>query len=100
MFETLSCWNSGGFDFPEAVVKLEYVVNGVSIKSTNQDSRAGFQVSIYQTSQGVLETLATRHAGAESNKCDGIDSVFEIDEAAEVSGNIADDGSARSDHED
>ena len=97
MFETLS---SGGFDFPEAVVKLEYVVNGVSIKSTNQDSRAGFQVSIYQTSQGVLETLGTRHAGAESNKCDGIDSVFEIDEAAEVSGNIADDGSARSDHED
>ena len=42
MFETLSCWNSVGFDFPEAVVKLEYFVNGVSIKSTNQDSRAGF----------------------------------------------------------
>ena len=93
MFETLSCWNSGGFDFPEAVVKLEYVVNGVSIKSTNQDSRAGFQVSIYQTSQGVLETLGTRHAGAESNKCDGIDSVFEIDEAAEMRGNVSNDGS-------
>ena len=61
-----------------------------------QDSRF---LSI-KTSQGVLETLGTRHAGAESNKCDGIDSVFEIDEAAEVSGNIADDGSARSDHED
>ena len=42
----------------------------------------------------------TRHACPQSHKGDRVDAVFKIDEAAEVSGNIADDGSARSDHED
>merc|ERR1719472_349910 len=34
-----------------------------------------------------------RNASSESNKCNGIDSVFEIDEAAEMSSNISNDGS-------
>merc|ERR1719239_1922742 len=33
-----------------------------------------------------------RNASSESNKCNGIDSVFEIDEAAKMSSNIANDG--------
>merc|ERR1719239_1769619 len=38
-----------------------------------------------------------RNASSESNKCNGIDSVFEIDEAAKVAGNISNDSSAGTD---
>ena len=36
----------------------------------------------------------TGHRGAESDKGDGVDTVLEVDEAAEVSGHVTDDGSA------
>merc|ERR1712112_569901 len=42
----------------------------------------------------VCETLGTRHAGSEGNKCDGIDSIFEVDKATKMASNISDDGSA------
>jgi len=32
----------------------------------------------------------TGNTGSEGHKCDGIDSIFEVDEAAKMSGNIAD----------
>ena len=41
----------------------------------------------------VETSLGTRHAGSKSNKCNGIDAVFEIDEAAKMSSNIPNDGS-------
>ena len=81
----------------ESLVKLEYIVNGVSIKSTKiheQDSRF---LSIIKL---VSETLGTRHAGSKGNKCNGIDAVFEVDEAAKVAGDISNDSSAGTDHED
>ena len=48
----------------------------------------------------VCETLATRHAGSKGNKCDGIDSIFEVDKAAKMAGDISDDGSTGADHKD
>ena len=78
------------------MVKLEYMVNSVSIKSTKiHEHDSGF-LSI----KLVCETLGTRHAGSKSNKCDGIDAVFEVDKAAKVASNISDDCSTGADHED
>ena len=37
--------------------------------------------------------FGTRNASSEGNKCNGIDAVFEVDEAAEMSSNISNDGS-------
>ena len=50
-------------------------------------------------SSSIVEQLeegqfGTRHAGSEGNKCDGIDSIFEVDKATEMASNISDDGSA------
>ena len=39
----------------------------------------------------------TRDAGAKSNKSNGINAVFEVDEAAEMAGNITNDSSAGAD---
>jgi hypothetical protein len=35
----------------------------------------------------------TRHTGSQGDKCNRIDAVFEVDEAAEMSSNISNDGS-------
>merc|ERR1719400_2186452 len=35
-----------------------------------------------------------RHAGSQGNKCNGIDSIFEVDKAAKVSGNVSNHGGA------
>ena len=40
----------------------------------------------------VETSLGTRHAGSKSNKCNGIDAVFQVDEAAKMAGYISDDG--------
>jgi len=80
----------------ESLVKLEYMVNGVSIKSTKiheQDSR-------FLSIKLVCETLGTRHAGSKGNKCNGIDAIFEVDEAAKMASDISDDCSTGADHED
>ena len=47
-----------------------------------------------KSKETMLKTnnFGTRNASSESNKCNGIDSVFEIDEAAKMSSNIANDG--------
>ncbi len=42
--------------------------------------------------------MCTRYAGPQGDECNGIDRVLEIDEAAEVTGDVADDGCAHSDH--
>ena len=44
--------------------------------------------------------FGTRHAGSQGNKCNGIDSIFEVDEAAKVAGNISNDSSAGTDEGD
>jgi hypothetical protein len=44
--------------------------------------------------------FGTRHAGSQGNKCDGIDAVLQVDEAAEMTGNIANDGRAAADEGD
>jgi hypothetical protein len=44
--------------------------------------------------------LGTRHAGSQSNKCDGIDAVLQVDEAAKMASNITNDGSAATDEGD
>ena len=44
--------------------------------------------------------LLTRDGGAERDKSDRVDTVLEINETAEVTGNVANDGSANSDHKD
>ena len=44
--------------------------------------------------------FGTRHAGSQGNKCNGIDSIFEVDEATKMAGNVSDDGSASPDEED
>ena len=49
---------------------------------------------------GFSKALGTRHAGSESNECNRIDAVFEIDEAAKMAGDISDDGSVGADESD
>ena len=44
--------------------------------------------------------FTTRNTGAQSDKCNCINAVFEVDEATKVAGNISDDGSAGPDEED
>ena len=60
----------------------------------------GFYLSRFLSIMLVCETLATRHAGSKGNKCDGIDSIFEVDKAAKMAGDISDDGSTGADHKD
>ena len=57
-------------------------------------------LGFYLSFKLVSETLATRHAGSKGNKCNGINAVFEVDEAAKVAGDISNDSSAGTDHED
>ena len=49
---------------------------------------------------GFSKALGTRHAGSESNECNSIDAVFEVDEAAKMAGNISDDSGTGANHED
>ena len=44
--------------------------------------------------------FTTRYTGSQSDKCNCIDAVFEVDEATKVAGNISDDCSAGPDEED
>ena len=44
--------------------------------------------------------FTTRNTGAQSDKCNCINAVFEVDEATKMSGNISDDSSAGPDEED
>ena len=44
--------------------------------------------------------LTTRNTGAQSDKCNCINAVFEVDEATKMSGNVSNDGSASPDEED
>ena len=44
--------------------------------------------------------FGTRHAGSQGNKCNGIDSIFEVDKAAKVSGNVSNHGGAGTDEGD
>ena len=47
-----------------------------------------------------MDSLSTRNAGSQSNEGDRVDAVLEVDEAAEMAGNVADHGGAGADHED
>ena len=53
---------------------------------------------LYKRYSGVVEQLegqfGTRHAGSEGNKCNGIDSIFKVDEATKMASDISNDGSA------
>ena len=50
--------------------------------------------------KGFPMNWCTRDTGAQGDKCDSIDAVFEVDEATEVAGNISDDSSAGADEGD
>ena len=50
--------------------------------------------------QHAMDSLSTRNAGSQSNEGDRVDAVLEVDEAAEMAGNVADHGGAGADHED
>lgn len=52
------------------------------------------------SSTQIYSQVPTRYWGAKSNKSNGIDAIFEVDEAAEMSGNIANNGSAGANHND
>jgi len=41
--------------------------------------------------------ISTRYAGAKGNKCNCVDAVLEVDEAAEMAGDITDDGGEETD---
>ena len=47
-----------------------------------------------------MKILGTRNRSSKSNKGDGIDTILEVDEAAEMAGDITDDGSAGADEAD
>ena len=49
---------------------------------------------------GFSKALGTRHAGSESNECNRIDAVFEVDEATKMTSDISDDRSANTDASD
>ena len=49
---------------------------------------------------GFSKALGTRHAGSESNECNRIDAVFEVDEATKMASDISDDSGTGSNHED
>ena len=49
--------------------------------------------------KGTL-SICTGHTGSESNKCNRIDAVFEVDEAAKVASDISDDSGTGANHED
>ena len=44
--------------------------------------------------------MITRHAGAKSHKGNCVDTILKVDEAAEMPGNVSDDGSVGADEED
>ena len=44
--------------------------------------------------------FGTRHAGSQGNKCNGIDSIFEVDKAAKMAGDISNDSGANADTSD
>ena len=50
--------------------------------------------------KGFPMNWCTRDTGAQGNKCDSIDAVFEVDEATKVAGNISDDCGANTDASD
>ena len=49
--------------------------------------------------RGTL-SICTGHTGSESNKCNRIDAVFEVDEATKMTSDISDDRSANTDASD
>ena len=61
-----------------------------------EEDKANIPLYKRYSSIGQLEEgqFGTRHAGSEGNKCDGIDSIFEVDKATKMASNISDDGSA------
>ena len=40
----------------------------------------------------------TRYRSAKSHECNGVNRIFEVDETTQVTGDIADDGGANTDH--
>ena len=44
--------------------------------------------------------ICTRHAGSQSDKCNGIDAAFEVEKAAMMASDISDDGSVSADEGD
>ena len=42
--------------------------------------------------------ISTRNRGAQSNKSDSIDGIFQVNEASKMAGNITNDGSTNTDH--
>ena len=49
--------------------------------------------------KGTL-SICTGHTGSESNKCNRIDAVFEVDKATKMAGNVSDHSGAGPDEED
>ena len=50
---------------------------------------------VTKSKETIVKTnnFGTRNTSSEGNKCNGIDAVFEIDEAAQMSSDISNDGS-------
>lgn len=54
-----------------------------------------------QTKRKIIPNFdCTRYTGSQCDKGNSIDSVFEIDKAAQVSGHISDDGGTQTDEDD
>ena len=79
--------------------KLVFPLCFFLIKSTYLDSF--FPAFVKVSSKFILlSKTPTRYAGTKSNKGNGIDSVFEENEASQMAGNVTNDGCAGADHGD
>ena len=63
----------------------------------DRKNRVYKRYTIFELTWKLCGHCCTRHTGSQSNKCDGIDAVLQIDEAAEMTSDITNDGSAAAD---
>ena len=68
-------------------------------KQTNLQEKQKRKIWFLDQKRGTL-SICTGHTGSESNKCNRIDAVFEVDEATKMAGNVSDHSSAGPDEED
>ena len=70
-------------------------------KSPNTESNSAALLSVFQISEqweqrpisSWEQCILTRYASSKGNKTDGVDTILEVNEAAEMAGNVSDNGS-------
>ena len=74
-------------------------------KSPNNESKSAALLSVFQISEqreqwsisSWEQCILTRYASSKGNETDGVDTILEVNEAAEMAGNVSDNGSDQTD---